>query len=104
MAEILEERYITPLAKWARILEIFIPGYMFGKAWGIANAQTVDLYRAIFPPFLIDMAEKMKGLMVTDSASSGAPVFDLFRRSGRLSGYSHTGCVHASRAGRPQIH
>ena len=71
MAEILEERYITPLAKWARILEIFIPGYMFGKAWGIANAQTVDLYRAIFPPFLIDMAEKMKGLMVTDSAALG---------------------------------
>ena len=61
MAEIAEERYITPLAKWSRVLEIFIPGYMFGKAWGIANEQTVDLYKVIFPSFLIDMAEKMKG-------------------------------------------
>ena len=70
MAEILEEKYITPLAKWARLLEIFIPGYMFGKAWGIANAQTVDLYRVIFPPFLINMAEYMKhSLMVTDNAA-----------------------------------
>jgi hypothetical protein len=69
MAEIVEERYITPLAKWARLLEIFIPGYMFGKAWGIANAQTVDLYKVIFPPFLIDMAEAMKKIMVTDSAA-----------------------------------
>ena len=63
MAEIVEERYITPLAKWSRVLEIFIPGYMFGKAWGIANAQTVDLYRVIFPSFLIDMAEGMKGCL-----------------------------------------
>jgi hypothetical protein len=69
MAETVADTYITPLAKWSRILEIFIPGYMFGKAWGIANAQTVDLYRAIFPPFLINMAEKMKGLMTTDSAA-----------------------------------
>jgi hypothetical protein len=70
MAEIVEERYITPLAKWSRILEIFIPGYMFGKAWGIATEQTVDLYRAIFPGFLIDMAEKMKGALIqTDSAA-----------------------------------
>jgi len=69
MAEIVEERYITPLAKWSRVLEIFIPGYMFGKAWGIANAQTVDLYRVIFPSFLIDMAEGMKGWLIqTDSA------------------------------------
>jgi hypothetical protein len=69
MAEIVEERYITPLAKWARLLEIFIPGYMFGKAWGIANAETVGLYRAIFPPFLIDMAEAMKKIISTDSAA-----------------------------------
>lgn len=69
MAETVEERYITPLAKWSRVLEIFIPGYMFGKAWGIANAQTVDLYRVIFPSFLIDMAEGMKGWLIqTDSA------------------------------------
>ena len=69
MAEIAEERYITPLAKWSRVLEIFIPGYMFGKAWGIATEKTVDLYKVIFPKFLIEMAEKMKGLMTTDSAS-----------------------------------
>lgn len=69
MTEIVQERYITPLAKWSRLLEIFIPGYMFGKAWGIANAETVDLYRVIFPPQLINMAEGMKGLITTDSAA-----------------------------------
>lgn len=67
MAELVQERYITPLAKWARILEIFVPGYMFGKAWGIAKPEMLDLYKAIFPAFLIDMAEKMKGLMVTNN-------------------------------------
>ena len=70
MAEIAEEKYTTPLAKWARVLEIFIPGYMFGKAWGIANDQTVDLFRVIFPSFLIDMAEGMKGwIITTDNAN-----------------------------------
>ena len=63
----MEDTYKTPLAKWARILEIFIPGYMFGKAWGIANHETVDLFRALFPPFLIDGAEWVKSLMHTDS-------------------------------------
>ena len=29
--------YKTPLAKAARIMEIIIPAYMFGKAWGIAR-------------------------------------------------------------------
>jgi hypothetical protein len=57
------DNYTTPLARWARILEIFIPGYMFGKSWGIASAVTVDLYRAVFPPFLIDMAEALKGMV-----------------------------------------
>jgi hypothetical protein len=85
MAEIAEERYITPLAKWWRVLEIFIPGYMFGKAWGIANEHTVDLYRAIFPGFLIDMAEGMKGWLIqTDSA----PLERLFSTcSGALVGF-----------------
>jgi len=69
MAEIAEERYITPLAQWARVMEIFIPGYMFGKAWGIANEQTVELYKVIFPSFLITMAEGMKRLIATDSAA-----------------------------------
>lgn len=65
----MENTYTSPLAKWARILEIFIPGYMFGKAWGIATDTTVDLYRAAFPAFLVDMAEGMKSIMVTDSAA-----------------------------------
>ena len=71
MAEIAEEKYTTPLAKWSRILEIFIPGYMFGKAWGIANEHTVELYRVIFPPFLIDMAEYMKTLVAITNPSLG---------------------------------
>jgi hypothetical protein len=56
----MENKYTTPLARWARFLEIFIPAYMFGKAWGIATHVTVDLYRAAFPPFLIDAAQYLK--------------------------------------------
>ena len=63
----MEDTYKTPLAKMARFLEIFIPGYMFGKAWGIAHESTVDLYRATFPPFLINMAEAMKSIVATES-------------------------------------
>lgn len=77
-----ETRYITPLAKWARVLEIFIPGYMFGKSWGIADEKTVDLFRAMFPPFLIDGAEFLKKILHTEniylqrliSTSAGAVV------------------------------
>ena len=65
----MEDTYKTPLAKVARFLEIFIPGYMFGKSWGIAHEATVDLYRALFPAFLIDMAEYMKGIVETNSHS-----------------------------------
>ena len=65
----MEDTYKTPLAKIARFLEIFIPGYMFGKAWGIAHESTLDLYRATFPPFLIDLAEAMKKIIDTDSHS-----------------------------------
>jgi hypothetical protein len=85
MAETAEEKYITPLAKWSRVLEIFIPGYMFGKAWGIANAQTVELYKVIFPEFLINMAEGMKEfLMKTESL----PLQRLFSTcSGALVGF-----------------
>jgi hypothetical protein len=63
----MEDTYKTPLAKIARFLEIFIPGYMFGKAWGIAHESTVDLYRAMFPPVLINIAESMKKIIDTDS-------------------------------------
>ena len=61
--------YKTPLAAWARALEIFIPAYMFGKSWGVADKTTVDLFRAQFPAFCIDMAEKLKELMRTDVES-----------------------------------
>jgi cytochrome bd-type quinol oxidase subunit 2 len=57
--------YTTPLARWARILEIFIPGYMFGKSWGIADEKTADLFRAEFPVFLINAAEFLKGILQT---------------------------------------
>jgi len=63
----MEDTYKTPLAKLARFLEIFIPGYMFGKAFGIAHESTVELYRAMFPSFLINMAEAMKKIIETDS-------------------------------------
>jgi len=77
-----QTRYVSPLAKWARILEIFVPGYMFGKSWGIADEKTVDLFRAMFPPFLIDGAEFLKRMIHTDnvylqrliSTSAGAVV------------------------------
>jgi len=85
MAEMAEERYITPLAHWARVLEIFIPGYMFGKAWGIANEHTVEIYKVIFPEFLIKMAEGMKEVLIkTDSE----PLQRLFSTcSGALVGF-----------------
>lgn len=63
----MENNYTTPLARWARILEIFIPGYMFGKAYGIADEKTVDLFRAQFPAFLINLAEYLKGILHTDN-------------------------------------
>jgi hypothetical protein len=66
----MDSKYTTPLAKTARIMEIFIPGYMFGKAWGIANEpRTVEVFRAEFPAFLVNMAEGIKGAIETDSVS-----------------------------------
>ncbi|MEI6127994.1 MAG: hypothetical protein WCQ99_15715 [Pseudomonadota bacterium] len=59
--------YKTPLARWARICEIFIPGYMFGKSWGMADEKTVDLFRAQFPAFFVDIAERIKMLVSIDS-------------------------------------
>ena len=61
----MSNNYTTPLAKWARFLEIFIPAYMFGKSWGIATDITVDLYRAAFPSFLINAAEALKVMLHT---------------------------------------
>ena len=61
--------YTTPLARWARLLEIFIPCYMFGKSWGIADKTTVELFRAMFPSFLVEGAESIKALMQTDNTN-----------------------------------
>ena len=73
------DTYSTPLAQWARVLEIFIPGYMFGKAYGIADEKTVDLFRAQFPAFLINLAEYLKGILQTDNViDSFLPIEILF--------------------------
>lgn len=58
----METTNTTPFAKWARFLEIIIPAYMFGKSWAIADEKTVELFRAEFPAFLIDMAEALKAM------------------------------------------
>ncbi len=67
----MENNYTTPLAKWARICEIIIPGYMFGKAWGIADDVTVDLFRAQFPAAAIDMAQWLKGVFPSGGEDLG---------------------------------
>ena len=59
----MEGTYTTHLTRWARFFEIIIPAYMFGKSWAIADEKTVDLFRAEFPPFLIDGAEYLKALV-----------------------------------------
>jgi len=59
----MDDTYRSPWAKVARILEIIIPAYMFGKSWGIADEKTVDLFRAEFPRAVIDGAEFLKGLV-----------------------------------------
>lgn len=63
--------YTTPMAKLARALEIFIPGYMFGKSWGIANEHTVELFRAEFPTFLIDLCEGIKAFVGVEGENLG---------------------------------
>ena len=60
--------YTTPLARVAKILEIIVPTYMFGKSWGIADEHTVDLFRAEFPALIIDLTEGLKGLLPTNNA------------------------------------
>ncbi len=65
----MNEEYVSPLAKWALVCEIFIPGYMFGKSWGVADEKTVELFRAEFPSFLVDMAEYIKTLFANTNHS-----------------------------------
>ncbi len=59
-------QYVTPLARWARALEIIIPAYMLGKSWGAADERNLVLFRAQFPAFLIDATEYVKGLFQVD--------------------------------------
>jgi hypothetical protein len=64
------DTYKTPLARAAKFMEIIIPAYMFGKAWGIAlDARAVALFRAEFPAFLIDTAEAIKAALHTENES-----------------------------------
>ena len=49
----------------------YLPAYMFGKSWGIADEKTVDLFRAEFPSFLINGAEFLKSLVPTGSEALG---------------------------------
>ena len=64
------DTYKTPLARAAKFMEIIIPAYMFGKAWGIAlDARAVALFRAEFPAFLIDTAEAIKVALHTENES-----------------------------------
>ncbi len=67
----MNDTYISPWAKVARILEIIIPAYMLGKSWGIADEKTVDLFRAEFPPLIINGAEFLKGLVGTTNEHLG---------------------------------
>lgn len=62
-----QNTYRTPLAKWARIVEIIIPAYMLGKAWGIAEPENLDLFKAQFPTFIINLTEAMKGVVKVSS-------------------------------------
>lgn len=50
------------LAKWSRWLEIIIPAYVFGKSWGIAEPKNLALFKAQFPPFLIEATEFLKNI------------------------------------------
>lgn len=59
--------YVTSLARWARILEIVIPTYMFGKSWGAADERNVHLFEAQFPPFLIQATEAVKHALSTNN-------------------------------------
>ena len=53
----MEDTYTSPWAKLALFLEIYVPIFMFGKGWGTAEHNTVELFRAEFPAFIIDTIE-----------------------------------------------
>ncbi|MEN6463364.1 MAG: hypothetical protein ABFC94_18595 [Syntrophomonas sp.] len=58
---------ISSLAWWARILEIIIPAYMFGKSWGMVQEKNIELFRMQFPAFLIDTTKALNNLVTVKS-------------------------------------
>ena len=67
----MENQYTTPFAKWARIFEIIIPIYMFGKSWAMFDERTVQLFQAVFPKFLVDGAVTIRSFLETGGESFG---------------------------------
>lgn len=58
---------ISSLAWWARIMEIIIPAYMFGKSWGMVQEENIELFRMQFPAFLIDTTKALNNLVSVKS-------------------------------------
>jgi hypothetical protein len=67
----MENQYTTPFAQWARIFEIIIPIYMFGKSWAMFDEKTVQLFQAVFPKFLVDGAVTIRGFFETGGEAFG---------------------------------
>lgn len=67
----MENHYTTPFAKWARIFEIIIPIYMFGKSWAMFDERTVQLFQAVFPKFLVDGAVTIRSFLETGGEAFG---------------------------------
>ena len=67
----MENQYTSPFAKWARIFEIIIPIYMFGKSWAMFDERTVQLFQAVFPKFLVDGAVTVRSFLETGGEAFG---------------------------------
>jgi len=67
----MENQYTSPFAKWARIFEIIIPIYMFGKSWAMFDERTVQLFQAVFPKFLVDGAVTIRSFLETGGEAFG---------------------------------
>ena len=67
----MENQYTTPFARWARIFEIIIPIYMFGKSWAMFDERTVQLFQAVFPTFLVDGAVTIRSFLETGGEAFG---------------------------------
>ena len=67
----MENQYTTPFATWARIFEIIIPIYMFGKSWAMFDERTVQLFQAVFPKFLVDGAVTIRSFLETGGEAFG---------------------------------